>query len=134
MTTTHTRLKATVEKIANKLYSDKGVASSDDANSLNEFLPFYKGEITILSGTLPNTVNTPLSLFDDEVIRTETFICNNDASKVLSISIDAAGLQVVYNLDPKECISFPTSFNESIYIKASAPSLSFTAWVYTINV
>ncbi|MCA2594052.1 MAG: hypothetical protein IM526_02675 [Microcystis sp. M38BS1] len=134
MAITHNKLKQAVKQLASKLYSGNSTPSGDDAKSLNELLNFYKGEQSILSSTLADTQTTPLSIFSDTEIRTEVFVCNNDNSKVLTIYRDALAIEKIYTLAAGDAISFPASFNESVYIKASAPSLAFTAWKYTIDV
>jgi hypothetical protein len=132
MSITHNKLKIAVEQLASIVYSSEKTPSSDDAASLNELLNFYKGEQNILSTTLPDTQNTSLTLFDDGQIRTEVFIYNNDPSKVLSVYRDSAATELLYVLEPKDSVTFPTSFQQDIYIKASAPSLSVIAWEYLI--
>jgi hypothetical protein len=130
--TSHNPLKQKVIQTAAKLYSDR--LTAETAKDLDYYLNFYKGEPTILSSTLADTQVTVLTLFDDAVIRTETFINNDDASKILTIYSDAAGTLKLFTLNPKDSVSFPSSCLENIYLKASAPSLAFTAWIYTINV
>jgi hypothetical protein len=135
MTLTHNRLKDKVNSLVHVLYSDRGNtgASGDAADKLSTLFEFYKGDITLLSGTLANTLVTPLSLFDDAVVRTELFVSNDDASKILTLSLDALGANTLYILQPKDSITFPAYFLESVYMKASAPALSYTAWTYSLG-
>lgn len=133
MAITHNRLKEAVKNLVSTMYSDRGVgATADNANKLSELCNFYKGDILILSGILPNTLVTPLSLFDDSTVRTELFISNDDSTKILSLYLDNLGNNLFYTLEPKDSITFPAYFLESVYIKASAPSLAYTSWAYVI--
>jgi hypothetical protein len=135
MTLTHNRLKDKVTNLVHLLYSEQGNtgATGTAADKLSSLFEFYKGELTLLSGTLANTLVTPLSLFDDEVVRTELFVSNDDASKVLTLSLDALGNNILYVLQPKDSITFPAYFLDSVYLRASAPALPYTAWSYSFS-